>query len=175
MSFPNRVNLDWPIGFPGEWASENPRRIVISGPNGYRAAKESLTIAAFAWVQDDGVTVANHPPSSDPTKPSTGFVYRAQQGLMTHYLEESTLTIPSGFMVTLAEGGDVFALSANNATRGDAVYASISDGSIQTAPNGKQPENTVPTGWIVSLGGNAGTPIIITGPLTPYTTQTTSK
>lgn len=167
MVFPNRLNHDWPVGHPGQWASENPRRIVLSGPGGYRAGENGLAIAAFAWVQEDGTTLLNHPPETAPEMPSTGFVYRDQQGLAIHYLNESNMTIPPGFMVTLAEGGDVFARSTTDSRRGDAVFASVRDGHIETAPIGHPPERTVRTGWVVSIGGPTGMPIIMTGPLSP--------
>lgn len=64
MPFQNRVNYTWTAGFPGRWASENPRRIVIPGPNGFRAGTGGLTIARFAWVQPDGVTLLNSAPTA---------------------------------------------------------------------------------------------------------------
>ncbi|CEF54614.1 gp53 minor capsid family protein [Acetobacter ghanensis] len=64
MPFQSEVNYNWPAGFPGRWASENPRRIVIPGPNGFRAGAGGLTIARFAWVQNDGVTLLNTAPTA---------------------------------------------------------------------------------------------------------------
>lgn len=64
MPFQSEVNYNWPAGFPGRWASENPRRIVIPGPNGFRAGTGGLTIARFAWVQNDGVTLLNTAPTA---------------------------------------------------------------------------------------------------------------
>lgn len=64
MPFQREVNYNWAAGFPGRWASENPRRIVIPGPNGFRAGTGGLTIARFAWVQNDGVTLLNAAPTA---------------------------------------------------------------------------------------------------------------
>ncbi|MCL1512463.1 hypothetical protein DTI93_08705 [Parasaccharibacter sp. TMW 2.1884] len=160
MSFQTSVNYTWPQGYPGAIASANPRRSVISPEAGFRAGPSGLTIAAFAWVNQDGITVSN----TGSGKPA-GFVHRDQQGLTTQYLQSSTMLIPGGFGVTLSEGGDYWAVSGQAATRGNSVYASTTDGSIQTGPTGSAPQGTVDTGWTVSQGGDAGRPIIITGPL----------
>lgn len=165
MPFPNTVNYTWAAGFPGRWSSENPRRLAVPGPNGFRTAAAGLTIARFAWVQADGTTVLNRPVTDDNIIPPTGFVVACQQGLVTQYLEEHTMLIPGGFMVNLATGGDVFAQSNTYATVGQAVYASTTDGTIQTG-NSTPPAGTVATGWKVSQGNAAGSPIIITGPVT---------
>lgn len=158
--FQTAVNYTWPQGFPGSIASANPRRSVISPEAGFRAGPSGLTIAAFAWVNQDGLTVSN----TGTGKPA-GFVHSEQQGLTTQYLQSATMSIPGGFGVTLSAGGDYWARSSTTANRGDSVYASTTDGTIQTAPAGNAPQGTVDTGWTVSQGGPAGSDLIITGPL----------
>lgn len=160
MSFQTFVNYTWPQGYPGAIASANPRRSVIAPLGGFRVGQTGITIAAFAWVNQDGITVSN----TGSGKP-VGFVHRDQQGLTTQYLQASTMTVPAGFGITLSEGGDYWAISGQAATRGNSVYASTTDGGIQTGPAGNAPQGTVDTGWTVSQGGDAGSPIIITGPL----------
>ena len=160
MSFQTTVNYTWPQGFPGAIASANPRRSVISPEAGFHAGPSGITVAAFAWVNQDGMTVSN----TGTGKPA-GFVHNEQQGLTTQYLQSATMTVPAGFGITLSEGGDYWAISSHTANRGDSVYASTTDGSVQTAPAGDAPQGTVDTGWTVSQGGPAGTAIIITGPL----------
>ncbi|MCJ8354952.1 structural cement protein Gp24 [Novacetimonas hansenii] len=244
MPFPNTVNYNWPVSFAGAWASENPRRSVLAWANGLRAGAGGVAVAAFAWVQADGASVLNSPPSgatvtatatatasvsagavsalavtsggagysSVPTvtlsggggsgavavatisngvvtgitvtsggtgyttAPSVtiappvatpaapdGFVVREQQGLMTQYLQEATMTIPQGFMVTLADGGDVFCACADDAARGDVVCASITDGSVSAiAPGADVPDGYVATGWRVALPATTGGLIAIT-------------
>lgn len=159
--FQASVNYTWPQGYPGGIASANPRRSVQSPETGFRVGPNGLTIAAFAWINADGVTLSN----TGSGKPA-GFVHRDQQGLTTQYLQSATMTIPAGFGVTLSSGGDYFALSATDATNGQSVYASTTDGSIQTGAPGSAPQGTVDTGWIVSVGGSAGSVITITGPFT---------
>lgn len=159
MSFPNRVNYALPAGFAGAWASDNPRRFAVPGPNGFRAGAGGLAIAAFGWVQADGASVLN-----TGTGRPTGLVCRSQQAILAQPFEEAGMTLPAGFMATLAQGGDVFVLSTTDATMGQAVYAATADGTLSTAAAGSAPEGTVDTGWTVARGGAAGLPIIITGP-----------
>ncbi|MGG6429364.1 structural cement protein Gp24 [Acetobacter ghanensis] len=165
MPFPNTVHYGWPAGFPGAWAGQNPQRMVVPGANGFRAGAGGVNIAAFAWVQADGATVLNKPDATTPTAAPTGFVVRSQQGLGTRYLQENTMTIAQGFMVALASGGDVFALATTASVTGQAVYASLSDGTLQCAAAGADPTGTVDTGWTVAQGAAAGLPFIMTGPL----------
>lgn len=160
MSFPNSVNYGWPAGFPGAWATDNPRRFKVAGPDGFRAGAGGVTVAAFGWVQADGASVLN-----TGTGTPGGFVCRTQQGVLTQYLQEASMTVPEGFMLALAEGGDVFALSTTQATSGQAVYAALATGAISTGSAGAAPTGTVETGWVVARGGAAGSPIILSGPL----------
>lgn len=159
MPFPNKVNYTWPIGFPGRLASANPFRSVVPPRDGFRAGAGGLTVAAFAWAQPDGtlLNAGNGLP--------TGFVPADQQGLTTAYLEESTMTVPAGFMTNLVSGGDFYAISTVAANVGDIVYASTTTGAITTGASGSSgPTGYINTTWTVSYGGAAGDPIIITGP-----------
>lgn len=158
--FQNSVQYTWPQGYAGALASANPRRTVLSPEGGFRVGEKGLTIAAFAWIDANGESVSN----TGTGKPA-GFVHRDQQGLTTQYLQSATMSIPTGFGVTLSEGGDFWAVASTDSQRGDAVYASTTDGTIQTAASGTAPSGTVDTGWRVSQGGAAGTDIIMTGPI----------
>lgn len=164
MGFSTKINYTWGKGFPGGIASANPRRSAIPGPMGFVAGAAGVTVAAFGWVQADGVTVLNKPIASEAP---TGFVLRDQTGLITTYLGESTMTLPSGFNVQLMTGGDYFAAASTVATPGQAVYASLTDGTLQTGVAGTVPSGTVATGWIVTQGGAAGSTIIISGAVAP--------
>lgn len=164
MGFPNKINYNWAVGFPGGIASANPRRSAIPGSLGFRAGSAGVTVGAFGWVQADGVTVLNKPVGSEAP---TGFVLRDQQALITAYLAESTLLLPSGFNVQLMSGGDYFAVASTAATADQAVYASTTDGSLQTGAAGTVPSGSVATGFVVTQGGAAGATIIISGAVAP--------
>lgn len=165
MGFPTKINYNWAKGFPGGIASANPRRSAIPGPMGFIAGAAGVTVAAFGWVQADGVTVLNKPIAAEAP---TGFVLRDQTGLITGYLAESTMLLPSGFNVQLMTGGDYFAYASTAATSGQAVYASTTDGTLATgAAGGTVPDGHVATGFIVTQGGAVGETIIISGAVAP--------
>lgn len=164
MGFPNTIQYSWPQGYPGGIASQNPRRTAISTQNGFRAGVGGVSVGTFGWVQSDGVTVLNKPVGSEAP---TGFVLRDQTALITAYLAESTMTLPVGFNVQLMTGGDYFAIASTAATNGQAVYASTTDGTLQTAAAGSAPSGTVATGFTVIQGGAAGSLIVIAGAIAP--------
>ena len=120
MPFQSSVNYNWPAGFPGRWASANPRRTVIAGPNGFRAGTGGLTIAAFAWIQSDGVTLLNAPSSEKTGSGAT-----------------ATATVDDGAVtaVTVSAGGSdytvapVVSLSGGGGSGATAV-AVVSDGAV---------------------------------------------
>ncbi|QCE35648.1 hypothetical protein FAI40_10095 [Acetobacteraceae bacterium] len=165
MSFQKKVNYNWPEGYPGGIASANPRRTVVAPQGGWRAGTNGVTIASFAWADptdDSGQTLTNKAPSA--VIPD-GFILREQQGLTTQYLQDATMSIPEGFGVVMVDGGDYFALSSTDATRGQAIFANTADGSIQTAAKGSTVSGAVDTGWIVTRGAPTGQVLIMTGPL----------
>lgn len=164
MGFPKTINYNWAAGFPGGIASANPRRSAIPGDLGFRSGAGGVTVGAFGWVQADGVTVLNKPVG---TEAPTGFVLRDQTALITAYLAESTMLLPSGFNVQLMTGGDYFATATTEATPGQAVYASSTDGTIATGAVGKVPVGHVATGFVVTQGGAVGATIIISGAVAP--------
>ena len=163
--FQQSVSYTWPQGCPGAPASANPIRTAIAPDGGFIAGAGGLTIAHFVWRNEDGLSLSN-----TGTGIPAGFLYRTQQGLTTQYLQSSTMALPQGFMASIAEGGDFWAIASTAASTGQAVYASTADGSLQTAPAGNAPQGTVATGWTVARGGNAGEPIIISGPMHPIAT-----
>lgn len=130
--FQKQVNLTPAPAVAGDFASSNPRTTVLAGPGGLVAGNGGVTVAKFAWVGSDGVTVLSR---GTAAKAPSGFVHREQQGLITVYLAESTMVVPVGFPVTLHNKGDFWAVNAGPAalTAGDAIYANYADGSIAQA------------------------------------------
>lgn len=125
----------------GDFASTNPRATVLAGPGGLIAGAAGLIVGRFAWATDyyvdgDGApAVANNNGSGSVT----GFVGRAgQQALIENYLQESSLTIPGGFPVTLYSEGDFWVLNtgATAATPGMKAYANFADGKATFAATG---------------------------------------
>jgi hypothetical protein len=65
-------------------------------------------------------------------------VHRDQQGLITGYLQASSMLIPAGFQVTLMSGGGFWARNdgTTEALPGMKAFASFADGSASFAPTG---------------------------------------
>ena len=127
--FQKQVNRQQAPAVAGDFASANPRASVLAGEAGLVAGASGVTVGKFAWVASDGVTTYNY--GTNPNAPN-GFVHREQQGLITTWLAESTMTVPQGLPVVLHNEGDFFAVNAgaSASTVGGAVYAKFSDGSI---------------------------------------------
>jgi len=137
MGFQTRVNSQQAPAVAGDFASSNPRATVIAPEAGFVAGDGGVVVGKFAWVDADGRTV--HSYGSAPAAPD-GFVHREENALITTYLGESSNVIPVGFPVILHRSGDFFGLveGSTAATKGAAVYAGYSDGSINigSAPAG---------------------------------------
>lgn len=130
MPFQNSVNSTPAPAVAGDFASTNPRAVVLAGPNGLIAGPNGVTVGQFAWVQADGITVDNF--GIGDVAP-TGFVHRDQQALITLFLAESSNVIPPGFPVTLHDAGDFWDLlqaGSSSVAPGSALYARLSDGAL---------------------------------------------
>lgn len=148
MPFPNTVNYNWPAGFPGRWASENPRRIVIPGPNGFRAGAGGLTIARFAWVQDDGVTLLNAAPAAAAGAGATGAATVADGAVSAIAVSAGGAGYTVAPLVTLSGGGGTGA-TAVAVVAGGAVTAInvVNPGTgYTTSPTVTITAQTVPSG-----------------------------
>lgn len=138
-NFQTQVNVQPAPGVEGDFCSANPRFTVDAGPGGLVAGADGVTVGRFAWAvppadADGAPSVVNNFGSG----PVTGFVHREQQGLITVYLEETSLMVPQGFAVTLHNGGD-FWVKNNGATQvlpGMKAYANYADGKATFAATG---------------------------------------
>lgn len=130
--FQRQVNLTPAPAVAGDFASSNPRATVLAGPGGLVAGAGGVTVAKFAWVGSDGVTVLSR---GTAAKAPSGFVHREQQALIVNYLAESSMNVPAGFPVTLHNQGDFWALNVGPAALavGDAIYANYANGDVAQA------------------------------------------
>ncbi len=101
MGFPSQVNVVPGVGVAGDFCSTNPRSSVVNGPGAFVAGALGVTVGRFAWAD-----AANLRVNSFGGGAPTGFVHRAQQGLITNFLQESSMVVPAGFPVTLFSSGD---------------------------------------------------------------------
>ena len=140
--FPNQVNVQPSPAVEGDFCTTNPRYSVIAGPGGLVAGSPGVTIGRFVWftnsyfdIDDTSQQVANTfggtPGNLTNLGASVaGFVGRAQQGLITTYLQAAGMLIPTGFPVTVFSNGDFW---VKNAGTGEAIvghkcYANFADG-----------------------------------------------
>jgi hypothetical protein len=140
--FPSQVQVQPAIGVEGDFCDHNPRSSVDAGPGGLVAGPSGATIGRFAW--------ATYPADGDGAPafvnnfgggPVTGFVHRAQQALLTAYLQAYGMLIPAGFQMALMSSGGFFAKNAG-ATQcqvGYKAFANILNGSVSFAPAGTIP------------------------------------
>ncbi len=85
----------------GDFASANPRANVVTGPGAFvAAAANGCNIGVFGWADANG-NVGNVASGNAPT----GFVHRDMQGLITQWLGQAGMNIPSGLPVTLMSAG----------------------------------------------------------------------
>jgi len=161
MPFQNQVNLEPALGVPGDFASNNPTANVLAGEGALVAGAAGLTVGAFGWIQSDGQTVLNVPPSGSTAAPD-GYVHRELQALIANLYDETTMVIPGGYMVSLFAAGDFFAVSTTATTRGQKVFASTTTGSISTGAAGATIAGSVETPFYVATTNAAGETIKIT-------------
>lgn len=142
MPFQNQVGVEPALGVPGDFASMNPYASYPAGEGALIAGAGGVTIGAFAWVQADGSTVLNKPPSGSTAAPD-GFVHRNLTGQIADLFDESSMVIPEGFPVTLMTAGDYWAVTSTAATRGQKVFASSTNGTVSTGAAGATVEGSV--------------------------------
>ena len=140
MGFQKSVNTQPAPAVAGDFASANPRASVLAGPGGLVAGPNGLIVGRFAWLSasvvdaNDAPAIANNFGAGVPA----GFVHREQQGLITTYLAESAMMIPSGFEVTVMDAGDYWCVNdgATQALYGMKAYANFADGKVTFAAAG---------------------------------------
>lgn len=153
----------------GDFASMNPLFTVDAGPGGLVTGDNGLIAGRFAWI--------TMPPDGDgaPSKawnsgagPVAGFFGRDQQGLITQYLQGSSMLTPAGFQCTLFAGGD-FWVKNNGATQalpGMKAYASFADGKVSFAATGSPAAGGTSTASTIAAKTASFTGTIFNGQLT---------
>lgn len=146
--FQKTVNTQPAPGVEGDFCDSNPRWSVDAGPGGLVAGALGLIAGRFAWVTEpDDADGFPSRANNFGAGPVAGFVHRDMQGLITTYLQESGMTIPGGFQVTLFSGGGFWV--KNNGTAiaqpGMKAYANYLDGKATFAATGNPTQ-----GWSAS-------------------------
>ncbi|CAI3956189.1 unnamed protein product [Commensalibacter communis] len=132
MSFQNKVNLEPAKGWHGDFASTNVR-VSLLGDGCFQAGANGVQAGSFVWVDEATQTVVN----TGEGVPA-GFVGRELTGVPAQYLEEASMNIPEGFMVTVYEKGEFLVAlpeGKDAVKRGDTVCVDVSTGAVTVKGN----------------------------------------
>lgn len=148
----------------GDFCDVNPRVFADAGPGGLVTGLLGITVGRFAWLSyeqadaDNAPAVINNFGSGAPD----GLVHREQQGLLTQYLQESSMFVPAGFEITLMEQGGIWVKNdgATYAQRGMFAYANLADGKVTFGLTG------APTSALSATASIAASTASMTGSIT---------
>jgi hypothetical protein len=158
MGFQTQVNVLPAPGVEGDFCSANPRASVLAGPGAFVAGPNGLLVGRFAWVDQGNYTFVNNSGQGTPD----GFVHREQQALITVWLQEATMLVPSGIGVTLHQAGDFWVVNRGSAQAMPRMkaYALFGSGSVSFAATGNPPAGATVTGAVTaSTGGSTASTI----------------
>lgn len=159
MGFQTEFSVYRGVGKVGEPASTHPIVAFAGGPDAFRAADAGVTIGTFVFADADDATIATNVAPTTTSVP-LGFVQNLGQAIIG-YGESKNMLIPGGKEVSPKVAGDFWAVAAADATRDQAVFASVTDGSITVGADGATVDGYVQTQFFVSHGASAGDLIII--------------
>lgn len=123
MGFQTVINDTQAPGVEGDFASTNPFASVLAGPGALVAPPGGLRVGRFFWVGPDGTCS-----QSFVAGWQVAFLGRNEQALITEFLGEFSMLVPSGFMVVGFNGGDFWAKFADGGAVGQNVYADPNNG-----------------------------------------------
>ena len=164
MGFPSIVNVVQAPGVAGDFCDTNPRATVDAGPGSLVAGAAGVTVGAFAWAGSNGLTNpatglidAYNVVNSYGVGAPTGFVHREQQALITQFLGDDTMTVPTGYPVVLHSAGGFWVKNSGSAaaTAGMKAYANFQTGLVTFAATGTPPAGGSVTGSIAVNAGSA--------------------
>lgn len=157
-------------GVPGDKASLNP---TVYTDRNYIAGDDAVTVGNFVWDDPANPTPAAQNPNghgsgvlkalstgTDGVLP-LGVVERNLSYVNYNLRGGGTLVLPEHAPLNTVKRGDLYAVASTVATKGQKVFASLADGSIQTAAAGATITGAIETPWEVTEGGAAGELITI--------------
>lgn len=140
MGFQKAVNTAQAPAVEGDFCDANPRYSMDAGAGALVAGPLGCMVARFAWVDGDAVDSNNAPTlvNNFGSGPVAGFIHREQQGLITNYLQEQSMLVPTGMAVTVHTAGGFWVKNRGTtaAQIGQKAYASLTDGSASFAATG---------------------------------------
>lgn len=151
-TFQQQINACPAKGVPGDRAGLNPHVYAIGNP----VAEGPVNVGGFVW---DGAAPGQA--KSSGTGAPLGFVERVLAYYDLDRSNSAGLTVPAGSTLLVARRGDYYAVAQTASTRGQKVFAVLSNGGLKTGAAGGGISGAVETGWTVLDGGAAGDIITI--------------
>lgn len=160
--FQTQVNINPAPAVEGDFASANPRVVALAGPGGLVAGSNipsglvqaGVLVGRFAWGtpgssvnpvsgEVDGLVQLNSNGAGSPV----GIVHRAQQALITVFLQKATQLVPVGLPVIAFIEGDFWMVNASTSTSsiGQTIYAINATGQAWPAAAGSPPTDATLT------------------------------
>lgn len=152
-TFQTSVQLYPAIGLPGGYAAVNP---IVSTPLGYMV-KTAVTCGCFCW--EDTTDAGKVVPSGEGAP--LGFVVRNITSMLNAG-EVANNTMVAGTNANIAVEGDFFVAPTADVTKGQKVFASTTDGSVQGGTAGATVSGHVETEWVFATSAEAGEIAVIT-------------
>lgn len=150
QGFQSQVNQLPAPGVEGDFCTLNPIYDYPAGPGGLVAGTNGVLVGRFAWPEYNFLDPDNAPTTINNTGFGVplGLVGRRQNGLITVFLNEASMMIPSGLGVGVNSAADMWVVNRGTTTavRGMKAYATFANGNASFAATGS------PTG-----GGSAAT------------------
>ncbi|PHM61196.1 structural cement protein Gp24 [Xenorhabdus ishibashii] len=144
MALQKQVGLYYAPAVPGDRATQNPVIYTQGNPR----AEGEITIGHFVFAGTDPFRQVKA--STTGKSAPVGFVERILAYYNYNLTSPATMTIPDQTDVTIAARGDFWCAPTNqSASTGQTVFASTTDGSIQTGDAKTPIEGHVKTDWIV--------------------------
>lgn len=154
-AFQTQVNTVPAPGMAGCFASVNPRKVVLAGPNGLVAGALGVYAGRFAWLSyamvdgDNAPAVVNNFGSGLPA----GMAAVDQQGMITTYLDQASMQVAiEGQQVTLFDDADIWVVNDGTtaAVPGQKAFAKFADGKVAFAAAGGSAGSASVTGSIAA-------------------------
>lgn len=149
MSFQNFININPSFAVEGDFALNGAKWTTVNTEeDSFLTGSLGLTIGRFCWIDSNDSRVLNNFGAGEPV----GFLHRNQQGLITGFLNGSSLTVQKGFNIGIYAKGAFYARNTEGQSIfGEKVYANLSNGTITTAATGLVIPGYIETDFYVYL------------------------
>lgn len=152
-TFQTSVPLYPAMGLAGGYAAVNP---IVSTPRGFMV-KTAVTCGCFCW--EDTTDAGKVVPSGEGAP--LGLVVRNITSILPLGAVANN-TMVAGTNANIAVEGDFFVSPTADSTKGQVVFASLTDGSVKGGTAGATVSGYVETGWVFATSAVAGEIAVIT-------------